>query len=83
MGLAVGAGTAVAETGHDGWLRYARLSAPAQAQLGIVLPETLVAGNPRQVTGTAAAELADGIERMTGRRPAVGTALPPGGVSST
>ncbi len=79
VGLALGAGTAVAETGHDGWLRYERLSAPAEAQLGIALPEALVAGNSRQLTGTAAAELADGIERMTGRRPAVGTALPPGG----
>ena len=70
---------AVAETGHDGWLRYAPLSTAAQAQLRITLPATLVVGNSRQVTGTAAAELADGIERMTGHRPAVGTTVPASG----
>ena len=75
----MGGRTASAETGHDGWLRYAPLSTAAQAQLHIGLPETLVVGNSRQVTGTAAAELADGIERMTGHRPAVGTTVPAGG----
>jgi alpha-glucuronidase len=55
-----------AETGHDAWLRYARLP-PAAAEPYRTLPATTVSLSETLIQRTAQAELARGVKGMLGR----------------
>jgi len=60
------AATGHAETGHDAWLRYARLQ-PAAAEHYRALPAATLALSDTIVLSTAQAELVRGVKGMLGR----------------
>jgi alpha-glucuronidase len=56
----------LAESGHDAWLRYARLDARAARMYETLPPSVVVLGNSG-VLGTAQSELIRGIQEMLGK----------------
>ncbi len=56
------------ETGHEAWLRYAPIGAPAAARLGVPVPATIVALGRGEVARSAVAELQRGLDGMLGAR---------------
>jgi len=64
-----------AEDGHDGWLRYARVSHPAAGQYA-VLPREVVDLSATPVSRNAAAELSRGIASMLGNELTSVSSLP-------
>jgi alpha-glucuronidase len=74
--LALGlAGASSAETGHDAWVRYARLN-QGTAQQYRSLPATAVVLDPSAVLSTAQTELIRGVRGMLGRTLRAEQALP-------
>jgi alpha-glucuronidase len=66
-----------AETGADGWLRYAPLP-PQIAQQYTTVPHTIVAAGKSAVSRSAANELARGLHSMLGASFQVASAMPAG-----
>jgi alpha-glucuronidase len=77
--VAAGSADAFAESGRDAWLRYQPLTPAVRSSLRIPLPTTVVVAGDGEVVRNAAAELARGVGRMTGRELAVSPAPPGGG----
>ena len=68
-------GLALAETGEDAWLRYARLE-PAVANQYNTLPATLVVAGDSPVLKSAQTEMLRGVQGMLGRTLRVTSGLP-------
>lgn len=66
---------AQAETGHEGWLRYAYLEEAEQKQYQ-TLPASVVALGGQTVLKTAQAEMVRGLKGMLGRTLRAGASLP-------
>ncbi len=64
-----------AETGHDAWLRYARLQ-PAAAERYSVLPATILSLGDTLVLNTAQTELVRGVKGMLGRTLRIASGVP-------
>jgi len=62
------AGSLHADSGYDGWLRYASLEPARQTQYS-ALPATIVVLGNSSLTRSAADELARGLQGMLGRVP--------------
>lgn len=75
--IVAGAGTicAYAETGADGWLRYAPLDAEAAAHYNSLPATTVVLGHSAILT-TAQRELTRGVKGMLGRTLRMGSGIP-------
>ncbi|MGA7402474.1 MAG: alpha-glucuronidase family glycosyl hydrolase [Candidatus Sulfotelmatobacter sp.] len=69
------AATGLAETGHDAWLRYARLQSPF-AERYRALPATTFSLSDTLVLNTAQAELVSGLKGMLGRTLRVALGVP-------
>jgi len=70
-----GAGALLAETGRDGWLRYARLD-PHTADIYAALPGSAVVLGDSPVLQNAQSELARGVQAMLGKTLRVQHPLP-------
>ena len=66
--MLLSATAALAETGADAWLRYARLSPDRAAQYSKLPATTVVFGNSKLLK-SAASELTLGLQEMLGRKP--------------
>ena len=70
------AGTARAENGSAGWLRYSRITAPATIQQYRLLPRRIVQVGVSPLERNAAAELERGLRSMLGGELEAGSTLP-------
>jgi alpha-glucuronidase len=69
---------AMAEDGHELWLRYRPLQGPALAQLQAGARSVVHGAQPSPTVQAAVAELQRGIAGMAGRAPALSTRITPG-----
>jgi alpha-glucuronidase len=64
-----------AETGYDGWLRYAPIKDEVTRQLYRTLPDRIVVVGDGAILASAAAEFRLGIERMLGKKLSIDSRL--------
>jgi alpha-glucuronidase len=67
--------SALAETGHDAWLRYPRITDATTRTQYDALPARIVVLGDSEVLRSARDEIARGLESMLGRRPAAAGSL--------
>lgn len=71
------AGLLYAETGRQGWLRYAELQGPGFEQYRAAIPAVVVKLDDSAVATTAQKELIRGVRRMVGKMLRAELAIPP------
>ena len=74
--LLLGSTWSLAETGAEGWLRYAPIGDGRVIERYHMLPGSVLSLNDSPIVRSAASELARGIDGMLGRKLEVETALP-------